>query len=123
MRNSLQSFAQLGLLGCSLLFTACATPKVVDVYDEKCQVMTRKVELTLEKVEALDSCRNQECVAQVIGGALSLATSTIVSGSIALVGNVAFWLEKSANCKAVSTTSKPSGSIPASAPASATTPR
>ncbi len=84
---------------CVLLLSGCVTPKVVHVYDEKCQVMTRRMELTVEKVEALDACSNAECAAQVLGSAISLTTSVIVSGSIALAGNVAFWLEKSANCR------------------------
>jgi PBP1b-binding outer membrane lipoprotein LpoB len=37
------------LLLSAMLLTGCVTPKVVHVYDEKCQVMTRKMELTVEK--------------------------------------------------------------------------
>ena len=75
---------------CAVLLSGCVTPKVVHLYDEKCQVMTRRMELTVEKVQALDACSNAECAAQVLGGAISLTTSAIVSGSIALAGNVAF---------------------------------
>ncbi len=107
------------VLLCAVVLTGCATPRVVHVYDEQCQIMTRRMELTLQKVEALDACSNHECLAQAVGGALSLAASTIVSGSVALVGNVAFWLEKSANCKpAAAASSTPTPTQPAAAAAS-----
>jgi hypothetical protein len=88
---------------CATLLAGCVSTRVIHVYDEKCRVMTRKMELTLEKADALEACSNHDCVTQVIGGAISVAASAIVSGSVALVGNVAFWLEKSANCKAART--------------------
>ena len=104
----------LSLMLSALLLAGCVTPRVVHVYDPKCQVMTRKVELTVEKVQAMDACSNHECVAQVIGGAVSLVASSIVSGSVALVGNVAFWMEKSANCRPAKTNS-PAATLPAPA--------
>ena len=102
-----------------MALAGCVTPRVVHVYDAKCQVMTRKMELTLEKVEALDACSNHECVVQILGGALSLAASTVVSGSVALVGNIAFWLEKSANCKAPRASATASMPVAPAPPASA----
>ena len=111
--------ASTALLLCGVLLGGCVSPRVVHVYDEKCKVMTRKMELTVEKVQALDACSNHECVAQVLGEALTFATTAVVSGSVALVGNVAFWLEKSANCKP--NRAPPSGTtqVPPAAAASA----
>ncbi len=94
----------------TIALSGCVSTKVVHVYDEKCQMMTRKMELTLEKAEALDACSNHECIAQIVGGAVTLAASTVVSGSVALVGNVAFWLEKSSNCKPPRNSTGTSGS-------------
>ena len=111
--------ARTALLLCGLSLAGCVSTKVVHVYDEKCQVMTRKMELTVEKVQALDACSNQECVAQVLGGALAFATTAVVSGSVALVGNVAFWMEKSVNCKSTRASSSTSTQVPAAASASA----
>ena len=114
-----RSTASFGLTHSILLLSGCVTPNVVHVYDPKCQIMTRKVELTLQKVQALDACSNHECAAQVLGGAVSLAASTVVSGSVALVGNVAFWLEKSVNCKAARKSPAAIAPVPAAPSASA----
>ena len=119
MHIRFQQRALLSLTLCTLLLAGCVTTRVVHVYDQKCQVMTRKMELTFEKAQALDACSNHECVAQVIGGAFSLAASTVVSGSVALVGNVAFWMEKAANCRAAQGTSAVSTSVAPVRPASA----
>jgi hypothetical protein len=72
---------------------------VVNFYDPECQIVARKVELTLDKTDALDACSNHECAAQVLGAAVSVAATTVISGSIAVVGNVVFWMERSAKCR------------------------
>ena len=116
MPDTAKQRASLLLALSTLLLAGCVTPRIVNVYDQKCQVMTRKVELNVQKVQALDACSNHECVAQVLGGAVSLVASSIVSGSVALVGNVAFWMEKSANCRPVNATSStPNQASPAGA--------
>ena len=91
-RIALLPLATVALVG-------CVSPKVVHFYDPECQVMARKVELTLEKVQALDACSNHDCAAQALGAAVSVAASSVISGSIAVVGNVVFWMEKTAKCR------------------------
>jgi len=83
----------------TLALSGCATPKVVSYYDEKCQLMSRRMELDFVKMEALSGCSNQGCVAQALGGAAVFAASTVISGTVVVVGNVAYWMERSANCK------------------------
>ena len=121
MQVRLRTPLTLSLTLGTLLLSGCVTPNVVHVYDPKCQIMTRKVELNLQKIQALDACSNHECVAQVLGGAVSLVASTVVSGSVALVGNVAFWMEKSANCKAGAVAPGAVAPVPAASSASAAT--
>ena len=89
----------LALCFAPLLLAGCVSPRVVNFYDPDCQIVARKVELTLEKTEALDACSNHECAAQIVGAAVSVAASAVVSGSIAVVGNVVFWMEKTAKCR------------------------
>ena len=89
----------LALCFTPLLLAGCVSPRVVNFYDPECQIVARKVELTLEKTEALDACSNHECAAQIVGAAVSVAASAVVSGSIAVVGNVVFWMEKTAKCR------------------------
>jgi hypothetical protein len=91
----------------ALLFAGCvASTKIVSVYDPKCQIMTRKVIASVEQVRALDACSNQECVAQVLGLVVSSVAAPVVAGSVAIVGNAVFWLEKAANCRPVSENAK-----------------
>ncbi|HEU5295491.1 MAG TPA: hypothetical protein VFU71_11950 [Burkholderiaceae bacterium] len=75
------------------------SPKVVHYYDQDCQIMARRVELDITHAQAVESCSNQECVAQALGGVVAFAASAVVSGSIAVVGNAVYWLERTSNCK------------------------
>jgi hypothetical protein len=73
--------------------------KVVNVYDPKCQINTRKVTASVEQVRELDACSNEECVAQVLQLAVSSLAAPIIAGSVVVVGNVVYWLERAASCR------------------------
>jgi PBP1b-binding outer membrane lipoprotein LpoB len=87
------------LLAALVLSGCAASVKTVEVYDPKCQITTKKIVASLEQVRALDACSNEQCVAQVLEIAASSVVAPIVVGSVAVVGNVVHWLEKSANCR------------------------
>jgi hypothetical protein len=90
----------VALILSALLLAGCAASvKVVNVYDPKCQINTRKVTASVEQVRALDACSNEQCVAQVLEVAVSSIAAPIVAGSVAVVGNVVYWLEKAATCR------------------------
>jgi hypothetical protein len=96
---------RLGLLtGSALLLAlaACVSPKVVHYYDDNCQIMARKVELSVSKTQAIVECANHECIAEVLTGAFVFTTSAVVSGSIAVAGNTVYWLERTAKCQSLS---------------------
>ena len=95
------------ILSALLLGGCAASVKVVNVYDPKCQINTRKVTATVEQVRALEACSNEQCVAQVLELAFSTVTAPIMAGSIAVVGNVVYWLEKAATCRPAAETAKP----------------
>jgi hypothetical protein len=86
-------------LSAFLLAGCAASVKVVNVYDPKCQINIRKVTASVEQVRALDACSNEQCVAQVLEVAVSSIAAPIVAGSVAVVGNVVYWLEKAATCR------------------------
>lgn len=87
----------------------CAYPKTIRVYDEECQIVTRKMELDVTDPNKSGKCTNNDCVAELVGSMALLAASTVVSGSIVIAGNVVYWLEKKANCKAPRTIPQPVG--------------
>lgn len=72
-----------------------ATPKVVEYYDAGCSVQTRKVVLETQPLGNLSCTQSSDCMALVL--AIS-ASSAIVSGSIVVVGNTAYWLERVGQC-------------------------
>ncbi|MDP2561083.1 hypothetical protein [Psychrobium sp. 1_MG-2023] len=93
-------------LSSALLLSACVVqPNVVNNYDERCHVVKKKVELSVEQLEffgALDCSDGRDCkdvfISEILGSAVVFPVSAIVSGSIALVGNTVFWLQEQGQC-------------------------
>jgi len=50
-------------------------------------------------VAAVQHCENQGCVALVVGARVATAASIIVSGSIVVIGNIAYWLKSKSRCQ------------------------
>jgi hypothetical protein len=46
----------------------------------------------------LQSCRNEACGAFLVAAGATLAASAVISGSIVVVGNIAYWFEKQGRC-------------------------
>ena len=88
-------------LATSLLASACViVPVTVEGFDPDCRVYTRHMELQAVQIAALNNCSGQGCEAYVLIGLGLTAASAIVSGSIAVTGNVVFWAEHRASCPA-----------------------
>lgn len=81
-------------------------PSVSEKYDKECQIVRKKVELTVEQVQAFEQlncgssheCKNQ-FLGQVIGATLIFPVSVVISGSIAVIGNTMYWLKAQHACK------------------------
>ncbi|OUS30714.1 hypothetical protein A9Q98_04200 [Thalassotalea sp. 42_200_T64] len=94
------------LFSFSLLLCSCVVkPTVTSEYDNKCQIVKKKVELSVEQVqffEQLNCSGNHQCkeefLGQVVGAALVFPLSAILSGSIAVVGNSVYWLYEQGQC-------------------------
>ncbi len=98
-----------------LLLAACAYPRSVSVYDAECQVERRKLVLEVAEYNRVRGCVNEGCVAQLVFEGAVLATSTVISGSIVLVGNIVYWLEQRRGCPAVAVPTAAASSAAASA--------
>ena len=82
----------------SLLLAGCvATPREIEYYDTGCEIQSKKLVLETQPLGNLSCTQSRECLATtlVIG-----AGSTIVSGSIVVVGNTVYWLERVGKCVA-----------------------
>ena len=93
MRRLLPGLAALATSGCVMV------PVTVEGYDPDCRVVTHHMELQPVQVTAMGRCNDGACAALVLGVG---AASAIVSGSIVVVGNIAYWAEHRASCLAPS---------------------
>jgi hypothetical protein len=92
--RSVASVVAAGLLGAGCVIV----PVQTDAYDPACQLVTHHIELQPVVLGQLNSCSGQGCEALVLASLGVTAVSAVVSGSIAIVGNVAFWAEHRAGC-------------------------
>ncbi len=101
------------LLIAAALSSCVVVPVTRDVYDPDCRLMRREVTLEAAVLGQFHSCGGQECTMLLVTlGAVSAAT-LVVSGSLAVVGNVVYWLEHEANCR------RPAAAAPAPSPSAA----
>jgi hypothetical protein len=89
------------ILAASTALSACiVVPRTEAGYDPDCHITTHRMTLSTVQVAGVNDCSyKQDCVAIVLGLGVT-AASAIVSGSIAIVGNVVYWGERQADCAA-----------------------
>lgn len=97
-----------------LALQACVVvPQTREVYDADCRTMTRQMTLETSAVGGFQSCSGDACKLVLVATGAVTAVSAVVSGSIAVVGNVVYWFERQGRCAA---------NPPAAAPGSQATP-
>jgi len=83
----------------STLVSACVVVPVTTAdYDPGCRLVTHHMTLQMVQLAEINRCANQGCEVMVIAAVGVTAASAIVSGSIAIIGNVAYWAERRAGC-------------------------
>ena len=83
----------------STLASGCViVPVTMEDYDPDCRVVRRHMELQSVQLAQINRCDGQGCGALVIAALGVTAASAIVSGSIVVVGNIAYWAERRAGC-------------------------
>jgi len=105
----------------SVAVSACiVVPRTESSYDPDCRITTHRMTLDTVQVGRINDCSyKQDCVAIVLGLGVT-AASAIVSGSIAVMGNVAYWAERQAGCALVAPAPERPGPVaPAAGPPSA----
>ena len=89
--------AALLLMG--VLLAGCiVVPQTQTVYDPECQAHVRQVTLEAAYLGGFQSCAGEGCVAMLAAVGIVTAAAVVVSGSIALVGNVVYWMERRGRC-------------------------
>jgi len=81
------------------LVSACIyVPRTTTVYDADCRVSSKQMELEPVQVAVFGGCRNNDCAMLLVAAGATAVASAVVSGSIVIVGNVAYWFEKQGRC-------------------------
>ena len=83
------------------LLTGCmVSTQVVQHYDDECHIVTKHVELNKPQFEGINYCRNAaDCIGNLVGLGVMSAASVVISGSVVVVGNAVYWLEKQGQCQ------------------------
>jgi hypothetical protein len=93
MRLRLTScLAALTLAGCVVV------PQTREVYDPDCQVHHKQIVLEAGVIGHFGSCGGDACATAMAAYGIVAVASAVVSGSIAVVGNVLYWAEKQGRC-------------------------
>jgi hypothetical protein len=81
------------------LLTACVVvPRTIARYDPECHVVARQMTLQPLQLASIAGCSNSGCGALLAAAGATAAASLVVSGTIAVAGNVVYWIEKQGNC-------------------------
>jgi hypothetical protein len=90
----------LALVASTVLLQACiVVPRTVTTQEPDCAVLSRRVELEAVAIENLGHCRNNaECSGLLVVAGVTAVASAVVSGSIAIVGNIVYWTERKGQC-------------------------
>jgi hypothetical protein len=82
----------------ALLAGCVVVPRTVAGYDPECHVVARQMTLQAVQVASIGGCSNSACGALLAAAGATAAASLVVSGTIAVAGNVVYWLEKQGSC-------------------------
>lgn len=103
--------AVLVLAGCIVL------PRTAEVYDPKCRTYVKQIVLETEVIGAIGGCRNDGCAVMLASMGIVSAASLVISGSVAIIGNVVHWAERQGGCPAEPAAASPPAAAPAAASA------
>ena len=91
--------AAISVAACALTSACVVVPVTVTEVDE-CGVVAHHMVLQTVQLGEINGCSNQGCQAVIIAALGVTAASAIVSGSIVVVGNMAYWAERRGGCPA-----------------------
>ena len=85
----------------ALLLGGCIyLPRTTTIYDERCRVEAKHLEMQMTQIGAFGHCQGQGCAELLVAAGAVAAASAVVTGSIVVTGNVVYWFEKQGRCLA-----------------------
>jgi hypothetical protein len=101
MRARMLRIAAAAVAGLAL--QACVMVPVTKLrYAEECRTVVKQMTMEPVQLASIGGCSNEGCVTLVALAGVTAAASAVVSGSVAVVGNVVYWLERGGRCGLVS---------------------
>lgn len=83
----------------ALLLCGCiVVPRSAEVYDPQCRTMVRQMVLDTAVLGTFGHCRNEGCAAMLAAMGVVTAASVVISGSVAVIGNIVYWAERRGAC-------------------------
>jgi hypothetical protein len=76
-------------------------PRTIPSAEEKCRTVSREWVLDSVQMGGFGSCSGRDCAYLLVAVGAVAAASAVVSGSVVLVGNTVYWLEKRGKCPPV----------------------
>jgi hypothetical protein len=73
-------------------------PQWHQVYDPQCGVAMRQITLEMAVLPGFHRCQGDACVALMVTAGVVTVASTVISGSVAVIGNVLYWAERQTGC-------------------------
>jgi hypothetical protein len=73
-------------------------PRSADVYDPTCRTYVKQIVLETEVIGTLGHCHNDTCAVMLASMGIITAASAVIAGSVAVIGNVAYWAERRGQC-------------------------
>ena len=73
-------------------------PRTVMHYDPGCRIVAKQMTLDAVQVGYIAGCSNSACLTILGVAGVTAAASTVISGTIAVIGNVVYWLERQGQC-------------------------
>ena len=90
---------RLPTLAATLLLSGCiVVPRATEVYDPQCRTMVRQMVLETAVIGTIGHCSNDGCAVMLASLGIVSAASAVVSGSVALIGNIVYWAERRGQC-------------------------
>lgn len=83
----------------ALLAGCVIVPATTTRYDATCELTSRRVTLEPVQVGVFFGCQGRECGALLVAAGVAALASAVVSGSVAVVGNVVYWIEEQGQCQ------------------------
>ena len=105
----------LPALAAALLLGGCiVVPRATEVYDPQCRTMVRQVVLETAVIGTIGHCQNDGCAVMLASLGIVSAASAVVSGSVAIIGNIVYWAERRGQCPPLATGAPAPVAVPAS---------